>query len=146
MRKKYQSINYLLYCILLSKCKIGGIIMSRKAIIFYNIVILFLLYMTIALFFAFIYILLDILELGYIVDHHSSIEHQQQWIDLFTRSTYFSFITLFAVGYGDVSPLGLAKGVAILQALVGYVLPYAIILNYIVFNPKFIKWYIHKRR
>ncbi|WP_353892431.1 ion channel [Proteinivorax hydrogeniformans] len=120
--------------------------MSRRAIIVYNILILFFLYMTIAAFFAFLYIAIEILELGSIVDHHASISHQQQIIDLFTRSIYFSFITLFAVGYGDVSPLGLAKGVAIFQALVGYVLPYAIILNYLVFKPKIIRWHVKKRR
>ncbi|WP_350344640.1 ion channel [Proteinivorax tanatarense] len=119
--------------------------MGRKTIIACNILILFFLYIIIAVFFAFIYILLDIVELGKIVDHHASLYHQQQAIDLFTRSIYFSFITLFAVGYGDVSPLGLAKGVAIVQALVGYVLPYAIILNYIVFKPKIIRWHVKKK-
>ena len=114
--------------------------MSRKTLIFYNILILFFLYFSIAMFFAFTYIALDFMDLGSILDHHSTIEHQEQLLDLFTRSLYFSCITLFAVGYGDMSPLGLAKGIAIVQAIVGYILPYAIILNYLVFKPKLIKF------
>lgn len=117
--------------------------MSRNTIILYNILILCFFYFIIALFFSIIYIILDFWELGSILDHHSSSWHQQQHLDIFTRSLYFSFITLFAVGYGDMTPLGLSKGVAIIQALVGYVVPYAIVLNYIVFDPESIR---HARR
>lgn len=106
--------------------------------------ILFILYFIIALAFSAVYIILDLLEVGYIVDQYSTKAHQEQWVDLLTRSLYFSVITLFAVGYGDMVPIGLAKAVAILQAVVGYILPYAILLNYIVFKPKVLKK-IHRK-
>jgi potassium channel LctB len=32
---------------------------------------------------------------------------------------YFSAITFFAVGYGDICPMGLAKGISVLNAFVG---------------------------
>jgi len=118
--------------------------MSRKSVFFYNILILFFLYLVIALFFSIVYIALDFMELGSIIDHYSSTFHNEQQIDVFTRSLYFSFITLFAVGYGDMTPFGLSKGVAILQASIGSILPYALILNYIIFKPKFIR-YIQKK-
>jgi len=118
--------------------------MNRKSVFFYNVFILFSLYLIIALVFAIIYISLDFMDLGSIVDHYSSTFHKQKDLDVFTRSLYFSFITLFAVGYGDMTPFGLSKGVAILQASIGSIIPYALILNYIIFKPKIIK-YIQKK-
>lgn len=113
--------------------------MNRKNIIIYNVIILFNLYFLIAIGFSIIYIILEYVEIGLILDHHSSITHQKQLIDVITRSLYFSFITLFAVGYGDMTPFGLSKAVAMLQAFVGFILPYAILLNYIIIKPSFIK-------
>lgn len=111
--------------------------MSRKTIVIYNIIILFNLYFLIAAAFSLIYIILDFADIGFIVDHYSSGVHQDQIIDIITRSLYFSFITLFAVGYGDMTPFGFAKAVSMIQAFVGFILPYAILLNYIIYKPNF---------
>lgn len=113
--------------------------MSRKKVILYNMIVLFNLYFLIATAFSVIYIALEFAELGFIIDHYSSIAHQKQFIDIITRSLYFSFITLFAIGYGDMTPFGLSKAVSMVQALMGFILPYAIILNYVIYKPKFIK-------
>lgn len=113
--------------------------MNRKTIIIYNIAILFNLYFIIAAVFSIIYIILDYAGLGFIVDHYSSVPHQEQFIDTITRSLYFSYITMFAVGYGDMTPFGLSKAVSIIQSFVGHIIPYVIMLNYIIFKPsKFI--------
>ena len=114
-------------------------LMSRKNTILLNILFLCSLYFLVALFFTIVYVALDILGLGAVRDHYSSSTHQEQHLDVFTRSLYFSFVTLFSVGYGDMTPLGLSKGVAIIEALMGYVLPYVIVLNYILFNPRFVR-------
>ncbi|EEG77938.1 ion channel [Dethiobacter alkaliphilus] len=113
--------------------------MRRRSVILYNIVILFFLYFLIACLFSVVYIMLEILQWGYVIDHYSTSFHQAQPLDLITRSLYFSVITMLAVGYGDVTPFGLSKGVAMIQAFVGYILPYAMILNYLIFNPGNIK-------
>lgn len=110
--------------------------MNRKTIVIYNIIILFNLYFLIAAAFSLVYIILDYADIGFIVDHYSSGDHQDQIIDIITRSLYFSFITLFAVGYGDMTPFGFAKAVSMIEAFVGFILPYAIILNYIIYWPK----------
>lgn len=112
--------------------------MSRKTIIIYNVIILFNLYFVIATAFSILYIILEYANLGFILDHYATIPHQKQLIDVITRSLYFSFITLFAVGYGDMTPFGLSKAVSMIQAFVGFILPYAILLNYLILNPKFL--------
>ncbi|WP_253701744.1 ion channel [Bacillus sp. FJAT-27445] len=42
-------------------------------------------------------------------------------------AVYFSAMTLFSVGHGDVVPLGFGRFVAILEALVGYTIPAAFV-------------------
>jgi potassium channel LctB len=110
--------------------------MRKKTILIYNILFLCSLYFSIAFLFSLMYIILDLLNLGVIVDHYSSYFHQQQYIDVLTRSFYFSITTLFSVGYGDMTPFGLSKGIAILESMIGYILPYVIVVRYILFNPK----------
>ncbi len=112
--------------------------MNRKYVILYNIIILFNLYFFIAVCFSIVYIALTLSGLGYIVDHYSTAAHQEQFIDLISRSLYFSYITLFAVGYGDMTPLGFAKAVSMIQAFVGFILPYAILLKYLIYKPRFL--------
>lgn len=109
---------------------------TRKTVILYNIIFLCLLYLAIAFIFSLLYIFLEYLKLGLVIDHFSSSSHQRKVIDLFTRTFYFSITTLFTVGYGDMTPFGLSKGVAIIESMIGYVLPYVIVLNYILYNPK----------
>ncbi|ERI10538.1 potassium channel family protein [Aneurinibacillus aneurinilyticus] len=107
-------------------------IIGRKT--WHNFLVLFLLYMNLVLSFGLIYCLIEWSGLGFIRDHYASYAHQQQWHDRFTRSFYFSAITLLSVGYGDLSPFGLARGVAILEAMTGYVLPAALVIRYFTFS------------
>lgn len=78
-----------------------------------------------------IYILLDVFNLGELHDHYASDLHQGQSIDMITRSLYFSAITLLSVGYGDVTPFGLARAFAIIEALIGYLLPVVIVIQFL---------------
>ncbi|WP_134703414.1 ion channel [Ammoniphilus sp. YIM 78166] len=118
---------------------------QKGKIIFSNLVVISLIYVLVAFFFSIAYMILDYYELGPIIDHNSSANHQQQPLDRFTRSLYFSFITLYSVGYGDVTPFGLSKAVAILEATIGYLLPPAIIIRYLIFTPKSIQDAIYTR-
>ena len=109
--------------------------MDQK-IFLYNLLTLFLLYLNIVLTFSVLYLYLDYSQLGPIIDHYSSQVHQSSWIDRITRSFYFSAITLMSVGYGDVTPFGWSKVVAIIEALIGYILPPALVVRYILFPTK----------
>lgn len=131
---KAQNLSYIYIMIIRDKVK-----SNKKSIIVHNILGLCYLYSVIALFFAIIYLLLDMFDLGTIYDH-TVIYDSHNLIDLVSGYVYFSFITMTAIGYGDLVPLGLARFFAIVQALIGYILPYAIILNYTIFNPKFLRF------
>ncbi len=102
---------------------------------FYNVFALFILCVNIMMLFTVIYAVLDVLDLGLIVDHHSPESDVPAWIDHGTRTIYFSAITLLSVGYGDITPFGWSRAVAILEATVGYILPAAITVQYLRLFP-----------
>lgn len=45
------------------------------------------------------------------------------------HSIYFSGVTLLTIGYGDITPIGFGRAIALVEALIGYVLPTAFVLK-----------------
>jgi potassium channel LctB len=45
------------------------------------------------------------------------------YFDKLVTSLYFSAVTLFSVGYGDIVPIGFGRFLAVFEALIGYILP-----------------------
>ncbi|MFC7394596.1 ion channel [Scopulibacillus cellulosilyticus] len=114
--------------------------MNRHGLI-YNSLALFILCVNIIGTFTVIYLILDVLNLGQIVEHHTAITDMPYWVDKGTRTLYFSAITLLSVGYGDITPFGWSRGVAILEAAIGYILPAVITVQYLRLFPTPIeKW------
>ncbi|WP_209124881.1 two pore domain potassium channel family protein [Alkalihalobacillus sp. BA299] len=105
----------------------------------YKLFIFLLLYINIWLTFTFIYFLLDMINVGPVVDHYASPAHQASGLDRITRSLYLSSITLLSVGYGDVTPFGWSRAVATVQALIGYLLPVVIVIQFISPNRNVIR-------
>lgn len=50
------------------------------------------------------------------------------------HSVYFSGVTLLTIGYGDITPIGIGRLIALIQALIGYVLPTAFVLRLVQSN------------
>jgi potassium channel LctB len=118
----------------------------RNRGMFYNVCALFILCLNIIMLFTVLYAILDVLNLGLIVDHHSPEREVPAWIDHGARTIYFSAITLLSVGYGDITPFGWSRGVAILEATVGYILPAAITVQYLkLFPAPLEKWFKNRQ-
>jgi|SRR5699024_1697504 len=45
------------------------------------------------------------------------------------HSFYFSGVTLLTIGYGDIVPIGIGRLIALVEALIGYILPTAFMLR-----------------
>ncbi|TRM11647.1 two pore domain potassium channel family protein [Lentibacillus cibarius] len=52
------------------------------------------------------------------------------------HSIYFSGVTLLTIGYGDITPIGIGRIIALIQALIGYILPAAFVLKLVQSNHK----------
>jgi potassium channel LctB len=79
-------------------------------------------YLTVILGFGLIYLLFELKGISLLVE----VNHETNY-NLFETSFYFSAMTLFSVGNGDVIPHGLGRMVAVVEALIGYTLPAAFV-------------------
>ncbi|WP_100330444.1 potassium channel family protein [Bacillus xiapuensis] len=84
------------------------------------------LYLTLMIGFALIYMLLHMN--GHAVWAEDAYSHLGFWERFFT-SLYFSGITLFSVGYGDIVPEGAGRWVALIEAWTGYTIPTAFVVR-----------------
>ncbi|MFC0521977.1 potassium channel family protein [Pontibacillus salicampi] len=50
---------------------------------------------------------------------------QESVVDRLAHAIYFSGVTLMTVGYGDITPIGIGRVFALMEALIGCVLPAA---------------------
>lgn len=110
--------------------------MPEKKQLFYNLTVLIILYLNIILLFAIAYAILDRSNLGHILDHYRLNEEAGKWFDPLIKPLYFSAITLLSVGYGDVTPFGWARVLAVIEAMAGYILPATLIIQYIRLFPR----------
>jgi potassium channel LctB len=81
--------------------------------------------------FGLIYILLDLHGLVVLIDGTNYIE--AGFLERLETGFYFSAVTLFSVGYGDISPIGIGRMIAVMEALIGYVIPAAFVAR-VVFD------------
>jgi potassium channel LctB len=96
-----------------------------KMLSFENFLVLAVVYTVITLGFALIYLLFDMQ--GYLIVRDGFItESDGFWMRL-ESSFYFSAMTLFSVGYGDIYPMGIGRMIAVFEALIGYTIPAAFV-------------------
>lgn len=84
--------------------------------------ILVMVYITVMIGYGLIYFLLSQQGIAVLEEGHFKGTSQ---LDQLGHAVYFSGITLMTVGYGDISPIGIGKYIALSEALLGYVLPSA---------------------
>ncbi|WP_053361714.1 potassium channel family protein [Bacillus sp. FJAT-27251] len=122
----YISIIIIILCILLSlrelfiPDKIKGKKMSIE-----NFLILAIIYATVMIGFGLIYYLIG--TQGYPVLIEADHNQSGTTLGRVETSLYFSAITLFSVGYGDIAPVGIGRAIAVVEALIGYTIPAAFV-------------------
>jgi potassium channel LctB len=105
--------------------------MKNKANILYNFLALLTLCGNIIGVFTVIYLVIDYWGIGGIIDQRGFSLLGMPWFDQIGRTVYFSAITLFSVGYGDLIPVGWSRLIAIMEATIGYILPAVITVQYL---------------
>lgn len=79
-------------------------------------------YLTVIIGFGLIYLLFYLIGLPLLKE-----VNQDSRNNIFETSFYFSAMTLFSVGNGDVLPNGVGRIIAVIEALIGYTLPAAFV-------------------
>jgi hypothetical protein len=93
-----------------------------------------LLYLNIIVTFSIIYLLLDIFQLGPIVNPFSLTNESLHFSEKIWNSLYFSLKALFWESYPDMIPLGWARVVAFIEGAFGFVMPIFILLRFFLFQ------------
>jgi len=86
---------------------------------FYTLVIV---YFVVMIGFGLLYFVLASQGLGILQDE---LLRKDSVFDRLAHSIYFSGVTLMTVGYGDITPIGIGRVLALGEALIGYILPAA---------------------
>ncbi|WP_066069972.1 potassium channel family protein [Neobacillus soli] len=79
-------------------------------------------YLTVIIGFGLIYLLFHLIGMPLLKEMNN---HSRS--NIFETSFYFSAMTLFSVGNGDVLPHGIGRIIAVIEALIGYTLPAAFV-------------------
>lgn len=105
---------------------------TRKLGIAYEVFYaLILIYMTVILGFGLLYFMFSFHD---IILLEQSQERVMSPMMKWWQSIYFSGVTMLTIGYGDIAPLGVGRFFALIQALIGFVLPTAFVLKVVHLN------------
>lgn len=88
------------------------------------------LYATILVGFALIYLLYELQNHSVILDMSNRLDGT--FYEQLKTSFYFSAMTMFSVGYGDIAPIGMGRMIATIQAFIGYTLPAAFVIRTVI--------------
>ncbi len=91
--------------------------------IFYTLLII---YSIVILGFGLIYFILSFQQITLV--EHGELKQVSVFGSLI-HSLYFSGVTLLTIGYGDIVPIGVGRFIALMEALIGYILPTAFVLR-----------------
>ncbi|MDG4658544.1 potassium channel family protein [Ectobacillus antri] len=99
-----------------------------------NLLLLCSIYTTILIAFGIGYLVLEEMGLPVLEEDGRSLDvHSFEMIEV---CMYFSAITLLSVGYGDITPIGIGRWLAIVEALVGYTMPAAFLVHTVIEHEK----------
>lgn len=88
-------------------------------------------YLTVIIGFGLIYLLFELIGMSVLIE-----VNKQNINNFFETSFYFSAMTLFSVGHGDVVPHGLGRFITVTEALIGYTLPAAFVARVVLDREK----------
>ncbi|GKU85227.1 ion channel [Niallia sp. NCCP-28] len=100
--------------------------LKEKWVSFENFIYLFFVYITIMIGFGLIYTLFQLNGFRVYLDSQTIVS-PLNFFDTLLTGVYFSGITLFSVGFGDLIPVGVGRIIVVIEALIGYTIPAAFV-------------------
>lgn len=102
-------------------------VIRNQVIPFANLIALFIIYITMIAGFGLVYVSIILLGKPILIENGAIL--LDTFHDLIQSTFYFSAVTLFSVGYGDITPIGFGRWIAAFEALIGYILPAIFVLS-----------------
>lgn len=99
-----------------------------------NFFVLIFLYFTMTVGFGLIYTILQINGYDVFVKNHN--DTADGFFPILQDGLYFSATTLLSVGYGDVIPVGAGRWIAVVEALLGYIMPATFVARVVIDREK----------
>ncbi|WP_377802174.1 ion channel [Bacillus benzoevorans] len=131
----FLSFAFTVYCIVMSlRTLFIPNTVKGKLISVENFVYLSFVYLTILIGFGLIYVLLETKGYRILIEQYPS--SSDRFVDRLGTYVYFSGVTLFSVGYGDIAPVGLGRIIVMLEALIGYTIPTAFVAQAVFFRDR----------
>lgn len=90
-----------------------------------NFIFLTTIYATVMIGFGLMYILLEMNGYPVLDDGYEPLT--KDFLARLETGLYFSAVTLFSVGYGEIAPVGIGRIIAVSEALIGYTIPAAFV-------------------
>ena len=106
---------------------------KKKSVLFISketLILLLLVYATLVVSFGLIYSILHMNGFPILIEGGKVISAEFPSVVL--SSIYFSAVTMLTVGYGDITPIGIGRGIASFQALIGYIMPAAFVVRIVL--------------
>jgi len=104
--------------------------LKEKHLSFKSLIYIMSVYATVMIGFALIYVLFY--ENGFLVFSENGEVITGEFFYMLQTSLYFSGVTIFSVGFGDIAPIGIGRFVAIIEALIGYSIPAAYVVRTVI--------------
>ena len=105
-------------------------IFQGKRLSIRNFIVLFLVYVTVSIGFGCVYISLELFGISVLTEGEARVGGS--FFHLLEDAMYFSAVTILSVGYGDITPHGIGRWIAMLEAFFGYLLPAAFVVSTVV--------------
>jgi potassium channel LctB len=106
------------------------VILREKFLSWESFLYLVFIYCTIFLGFGMIYFILIQHGIDVLIENGETVENNV--LNSLQTSFYFSGLTLFSVGYGDVTPVGVGRFLAVFEALIGYAVQASFVVRTVV--------------
>lgn len=118
------------FCLVMSVNILIRAVKKGTFLSFETVFVIGLVYVSFLIGFAMIYLLL--------VEYHVPVllevgaELTGSYFEKLESCLYFSAVTLFSVGYGDITPIGIGRWIALIEAFLGYILPTTVVARAVI--------------
>lgn len=119
-----------LFCLVMSLKILIKAVRKGTFLSFETVFVIGFVYITFLIGFAMLYLLLHEYDIIVLMENGSGLKGT--YFEKLETCLYFSAVTLFSVGYGDITPVGIGRWLALIEAFLGYILPTTVVARTVI--------------